>query len=375
MVKNMEEGDLSERSLSGIIPHKQILLGHGSGGKLMHELIEKVFQSLLLSSGPKTLNDSAIFELPAARLPDGQGQAGLPAEQAGTNRTQLAITTDSFVVNPIFFPGGDIGKLAVNGTVNDLAVSGAKPLLLSAAFILEEGLPMEDLRRIVVSMSQACHQAGVGIVTGDTKVVNRGKGDKVFVNTTGIGIMERPVEISANRARPGDLVLINGNIAAHGVAIMLAREELEFEKPILSDTAPLNYLVNHMIGASLKIHCMRDLTRGGLSSALNEIATSSGVGIRIYEDDIPIQDEVKGACEILGLDPLHVANEGRLIAIVPREDAFRVLEAMRKDLLGREAAVIGEVVEDHPGMVVMKTRVSGFRVVDMLSGEQLPRIC
>lgn len=368
MAKIMEEGDPLSKSLPGIVHHRQILLGHGSGGKLMHELIEKVFRSNLLSSGTKALNDSAVFDLPAARLPDGQGQAG-------AIETRLAITTDSFVVDPIFFPGGDIGKLAVNGTVNDLVVSGARPLLLSAAFILEEGLSVESLQQIVVSMRRACHQAGVNIVTGDTKVVNRGKGDKVFVNTTGIGILERPVEISADRAGPGDLILINGDIAAHGVAILLAREELEFEKPILSDTAPLNDLVNRMLEASLKIHCMRDLTRGGLSSALNEIAAASHVGIRIYEDFIPIQDEVKGACEILGLDPLHVANEGKLIAVVPREDGYRVLEAMRKDPLGRESAVIGEVVEDHPGMVVMKTRVSGFRVVDMLTGEQLPRIC
>jgi hydrogenase expression/formation protein HypE len=352
-MKMTEQDFLFDPSLSKTL-HKQILLGHGSGGKLMHELIEKVFQPLLLPSEVRSLNDSAIFEANGARL---------------------AITTDSFVVDPIFFPGGNIGTLAVNGTVNDLAVSGARPLLLSAAFIMEEGLSVEELYRIVISMRQACQVAGVAIVTGDTKVVNRGKGDKLFVNTTGIGIVEQPVDISADGARPGDLVIINGGIAAHGVAIMLVRAEMEFEKPIQSDTAPLNTLVARMLEASLNIHCMRDLTRGGLSSALNEIASDSNAGIRLYEDCIPIQDEVKGACEILGLDPLHVANEGKLIAIVAREDAEKVLDCMRQNPAGGEAAIIGEVIEDHRGMVVMKTQVGGFRVVDMLTGEQLPRIC
>ncbi len=334
--------------------HKQILLGHGSGGKLMGDLIEKVFQPLLLPSDMVSLNDSAIFM---------------------ANGTRLAMTTDSFVVDPIFFPGGDIGELAVNGTVNDLAVSGARPIVLSTAFILEEGFSTEDLYRIVLSMKRACDRAGVINVTGDTKVVNRGKCDKVFINTTGIGMIERPVEISAERAKPGDLVLINGSIAAHGVAIMLTREGLELEGAIRSDTAPLNTLVTDMLEASLNIHCMRDLTRGGLSSALNEIARASHAGIRIYEEYIPIQDEVKGACEILGLDPLHVANEGKLIAILPKEDAPKVLERMRQNPFGKDAMIIGEVVEDHLGMVIMKTRVGGFRVVDMLTGEQLPRIC
>jgi hydrogenase expression/formation protein HypE len=348
--------------------HKHILLGHGSGGKLMGDLIEKVFQPLLLPSDMKPLNDSAVFNLPA-------GQTGLPDRQAGANGTRLAMTTDSFVVDPIFFPGGDIGELAVNGTVNDLAVSGARPLFLSTAFILEEGFSTDDLYRIVLSMKQACERTGVINVAGDTKVVNRGKCDKVFINTTGIGIIEQPVEISAERARPGDWVLINGSIAAHGVAIMSAREGLELEGPIQSDTAPLNTLAMDMLEASLNIHCMRDLTRGGLSSALNEIASASHTGIRIYEEYIPIQDEVKGACEILGLDPLHVANEGKLIAILPKEDAPKVLERMQQNRFGKGSVLIGEVVEDHPGMVIMKTRVGGFRVVDMLTGEQLPRIC
>jgi hydrogenase expression/formation protein HypE len=334
--------------------NKNILLGHGSGGKLMHELIEELFQPALLSSNGKVLNDAAVV-------------------QAGDAR--LAMTTDSFVVDPIFFPGGDIGAMAVFGTVNDLAVSGARPLFLSAAFILEEGLPMEDLRRVVASMQSACTEADVQLITGDTKVVNRGKGDKVFINTTGIGVVERPIEISADHARPGDKILLNGTIGAHGVAIMLAREEIEFTRAILSDTAPLNGLVDDMLRASLAIHCMRDLTRGGLASALNEIAISSRVGFRIYEDCIPIQDEVKGACEILGLDPLHVANEGKLIAIVNAEDAEKIVASMRQNSRGQESAIIGEVVADQPGRVFMKTTMGGFRIVDMLAGEQLPRIC
>jgi hydrogenase expression/formation protein HypE len=334
--------------------NKHVLLGHGSGGKLMHELIEQLFQPALLSSNGAVLNDAAVLHTGGARL---------------------AMTTDSFVVDPIFFPGGDIGEMAVFGTVNDLAVSAARPLFLSAAFILEEGLPITDLSRIVASMKRACDETGIRLVTGDTKVVNRGKGDKVFINTTGIGVIEWPVEISADRARPGDKILLNGTIAAHGVAIMLAREEMEFQRPILSDTAPLYGLVEDMLRAGLEIHCMRDLTRGGLASALNEIAASSRVGFRIHEDCIPVQDEVKGACEILGLDPLHVANEGKLIAIVSAGEAEKIFAAMRQNSCGHDAAIIGEVVADQPGRVFMKTTVGGFRIVDMLAGEQLPRIC
>jgi hydrogenase expression/formation protein HypE len=334
--------------------NKHILLGHGSGGKLMHDLIEQLFQPALLSSNGAVLNDAAVVQAAGARL---------------------AMTTDSFVVDPIFFPGGDIGEMAVFGTVNDLAVSGARPLFLSAAFILEEGLSIEDLSRVVASMQRACEESDIQLVTGDTKVVNRGKGDKVFINTTGIGVIERPIAISADRARAGDKVLLSGAIAAHGVAIMLAREEMEFERPILSDTAPLNGLVDDMLQASLEIRCMRDLTRGGLASALNEIAASSRVGFRIYEDCIPVQDEVKGACEILGLDPLHVANEGKLVAIVSAEHANKILANMRQNRRGQESAIIGEVVADQPGRVFMKTTVGGFRIVDMLAGEQLPRIC
>ena len=337
-----------------ITQHERILLGHGSGGKLMHELIEDFFRPLLLSVDSPVLNDSSLFEV---------------------NGAKMAITVDSFVVSPIFFPGGDIGQLAVHGTVNDLAVSGATPLLLSAAFILEEGLPTEDLHRIVVSMKQAADQAGVSIVTGDTKVVDRGKGDKIFINTTGIGVLEQDLNISADQAQPGDLILLNGPIASHGIAVLLAREELEFERPVQSDTAPLNSLVRDMLKVTSKIHCMRDLTRGGLASSLNEIASSSSIGIRIREESIPIQDEVRGACEMLGLEPLQVANEGKLVAIVAREEGDKLLERMKRNPQGGEAALIGEVVEDHPGKVVMKTQIGGFRVVEMLAGEQLPRIC
>jgi hydrogenase expression/formation protein HypE len=265
-----------------VTQHERILLGHGSGGKLMHELIEDFFRPLLLDVDSPVLNDSSLFQV---------------------NGAKMAITVDSFVVSPIFFPGGDIGRLAVNGTVNDLAVSGAIPLLLSAAFILEEGLSTEDLHRIVVSMKEAADQAGVSIVTGDTKVVDRGKGDKIFVNTSGIGVLEQDLNISADQAQPGDLVLLNGPIASHGIAVLLAREELEFERPVQSDTAPLNSLVRDMLKATAKIHCMRDLTRGGLASSLNEIASSSSIGIRIREESIPIQDEVRGACEGAGTPP------------------------------------------------------------------------
>ena len=337
-----------------ITQHKRILLGHGSGGKLMHELIEDFFRPILLSGDSPVLNDSSLFEV---------------------NGAKMAITVDSFVISPIFFPGGDIGQLAVNGTVNDLAVSGARPLLLSVAFILEEGLSTADLHRIVVSMKEAADHADVAIVTGDTKVVDRGKGDKIFVNTTGIGVLEQDLNISADRAQPGDLVLLNGPIASHGIAVLLAREELEFERPVQSDTAPLNFLVSDMLKTTSRIHCMRDLTRGGLASSLNEIASSSSVGIRIVEENIPIQDEVRGACEMLGLEPLQVANEGKLVAIVAREEGDKLLEKMKRNPQGGEAALIGEVVEDHPGRVVMKTQIGGYRVVEMLAGEQLPRIC
>jgi hydrogenase expression/formation protein HypE len=289
---------------------------------------------------------------------------------------RLAFSTDSFVVNPLFFPGGDIGSLAVHGTVNDLAMCGARPIGLSAGLILEEGLPMEQLWRVVQSMQGAAQAVGVPVVTGDTKVVDRGKGDGVFINTAGIGLIPQGADIAPTRARPGDLVLINGPIAAHGIAIMSVREGLEFETEVASDSAPLHELVAAMLDvAGAHIHVLRDPTRGGVASALNEIAQAARVGIRLEEARIPIDDEVRGACEILGFDPLYVANEGKCLAIVAREVGDMVLAALRAHPLGRVAAIVGEVVGEHPGKVTMRSRIGGLRVVDMLSGEQLPRIC
>jgi hydrogenase expression/formation protein HypE len=291
------------------------------------------------------------------------------------NDTRLAFSTDSYVVNPIFFPGGTIGELAVNGTVNDLAMCGARPLYLSAAFIIEEGLLMEDLWRVVVSMQEAARKSGVMLVTGDTKVVDRGKGDKIFINTSGVGVVDPGITVNPKSAKVGDKIIVSGLIAVHGIAIMSVREGLEFDTPINSDTAPLNNLVEVMFSASKNIHVLRDPTRGGVASALNEIASSSSVGIRILEERIPLSEEVRGACEILGLDPLYVANEGKLIAFVPAEDSDKVLAAMRSHPLGKDSVVIGEVVSDYPGTVIMRSRIGGNRVVDMISGEQLPRIC
>jgi hydrogenase expression/formation protein HypE len=337
-----------------ILDHKEIVLGHGSGGKLTQQLIQKMFLPLFQNEFLAPLHDGAVFSLDGVRL---------------------AFSTDSYVVSPIFFPGGDIGELAVNGTVNDLAVCGARPLYLSASFILEEGFPIEDLWRIVCSMQQAASNAGVALVTGDTKVVDRGKSDKIFVNTSGVGLIDTGVDISPMRAEPGDVILVNGPIAVHGIAIMSVREGLEFETQIESDTASLQDLVGRMLETSPGIHVLRDPTRGGVASALNEIAAKARVGIAIAEDRIPISEDVKGACAILGLDPLYVANEGKLLAFVSPTEADRVLAAMQQHPLGRDAAVIGEVVSDHPGTVVMKTRIGGTRIVDMLTGEQLPRIC
>jgi hydrogenase expression/formation protein HypE len=288
---------------------------------------------------------------------------------------RIAFTTDSFVVRPLFFPGGDIGKLAVHGTVNDLAVGGAVPLFLSAAFILEEGLPLTDLQRIVHSMRDACREAGVSLVTGDTKVVDRGKGDKVFITTAGIGLVPEGRSLSIHSAQPGDRILVSGTIGDHGIAIMSVREGIEFETVLESDTAPLHDLVRVMLEACPAIRCMRDPTRGGVSSVLNELAAASGVGVEIVERTLPIRPEVRGACEMLGLDPLYVANEGKLIAVVPAADAERVLDAMRGHPLGAQGAIVGEVVADHPGLVILRSSVGGERVVTLLAGEQLPRIC
>jgi hydrogenase expression/formation protein HypE len=290
--------------------------------------------------------------------------------------SRLAFSTDSFVVSPLFFPGGDIGSLAVHGTVNDLAMCGAKPIALSAGFILEEGMPMEDLWRIVQSLQQAAKAAGVSVVTGDTKVVDKGKGDGIYINTTGLGLIPEGVDISPLKAQVGDKVLVSGEIAVHGIAIMSVRESLEFETRLESDSATLYPMVEKILAAGgNQVHVLRDPTRGGVASALNEIAEQSKIGFRLDELSIPLREEVRGACEILGFDPLYVANEGKCLAIVAPEAAEKVLEAMRSDPLGEEAAVIGEVVDEHHGRVYLRSRVGGMRVVDMLSGEQLPRIC
>ncbi len=331
-----------------------VLLGHGSGGKLSAELIRDVFLRTLQNPVLARLDDQAIVNV---------------------NGQRLAFTTDSFVVKPLFFPGGDIGSLAVHGTVNDLAMGGATPLFLSAAFIIEEGFSMAELRRVVDSMQKAAAAAGVQVVTGDTKVVERGKGDGLFINTTGIGLVPDGVDLSADRARPGDKVLLSGFIGEHGIAILAQREGLEFETQIKSDSAALHTLVADMLGATREIRCMRDPTRGGVSSTLNEIAEQSRVGIEVEERALPIHEQVRGACELLGLDPLYVANEGKLIAIVAPEAADALLQAMRRHPLGAEAQIIGTVKKENPGLVTMRTPFGTTRIVDMLAGDQLPRIC
>ncbi len=337
--------------------YDQILLGHGSGGSLSNDLIRSVFIRGLAKNSLAPLEDQAV----------------IPLEVPANSR--LAFTTDSFVVRPLFFPGGNIGTLAVNGTVNDLAVGGAEPRYLSAAFILEEGLPMADLQRVVASMRQACDEAGVTLVTGDTKVVDRGKGDQMFITTAGIGFVPAGRNLSIAAARPGDVIILSGTLGDHGITIMSVREGIEFETALESDCASLADLTRSMLQACPSIRCMRDPTRGGLSSALNELADASKVGVRLAESALPVRREVKAACEILGLDPLYVANEGKLIAVVPQTDAVRLLAVMRDHPLGKEAAIVGTVVSDHPGMVVMNSLVGGERVVTLLAGEQLPRIC
>ena len=375
MAATQNEDKLNEKSLDAettasplfgscpipIYEHKQIVIGHGSGGKLTADLIDKVFLPAFRNPVLDKLDDQAVVTINGARL---------------------AFTTDSFVVTPIFFPGGDIGRLAVHGTVNDLAMSGARPLYLSAAFILEEGLPVDDLRRIVESMRAAAADAGVQFVTGDTKVVDRGKGDQIFITTTGIGVIDASINISADRARPGDAIILSGYIGDHGMAIMSQREGLEFEGAIESDCASLNGLVAAMLATPASaprdsdfIHCLRDPTRGGAATTLNEISKRAHVGMLLREQSIPVRESVKGACEVLGLDPLYVANEGKLLAVVRPDMAEAVLRQMREHPLGRDAAIIGEVVADHPGMVLMKTEIGGTRVLDVMFGEQLPRIC
>lgn len=337
--------------------YDRVLLGHGSGGRLSADLIHRLFLPAFQNDVLARLDDQAVCPL------------------APHADVRVAFTTDSFVVRPIFFPGGDIGRLAVNGTVNDLAMGGATPLFLSAAFILEEGLAIDDLKRVAASMREACDEAGVTLVTGDTKVVDRGKGDQVFITTSGIGVVPAGRALSASACRPGDRILVSGTIGDHGIAIMSVREGLEFETRLESDTASLAGLTAAMLAECPDIRCMRDPTRGGLSSALHEIAAASGVGMTLEEGALPIRAEVRGACEILGLDPLYVANEGKLIAIVPAGSAARLLEVMRAHPLGANAALIGEVVAGQAGMVVMRSLVGGARVVTMLAGEQLPRIC
>lgn len=356
---------MGQWSLSCPVPknnYDRVLLGHGSGGRLTAELIERLFVPAF---------DNPIL----ARLED-QATLALPPEQArGPTAPRIAFTTDSFVVRPLFFPGGDIGRLAVHGTVNDLAVGGAIPLFLSAAFILEEGLPMDDLARIAASMRTACEQSGVQLVTGDTKVVDRGKGDGVFISTSGIGLVPDGVELSIRAVRPGDCILVSGTIGDHGMAIMSVREGIEFETVLESDSAPLASLTQSMLAACPTIRWMRDPTRGGLSSTLNELASAASVGVELVEAAIPIRPEVHAACEMLGLDPLYVANEGKLVAVAPPADAERLLDCMRSHPLGQEAAIIGQIVADHAGMVLLRSLVGGERVVTMLAGEQLPRIC
>jgi hydrogenase expression/formation protein HypE len=335
-------------------PSEHVVLGHGSGGKLSQNLVERVFLPAYGNEFLNRLDDQAVVELPG---------------------TRVAFTADSFVVKPLFFPGGDIGELAVNGTVNDLAVGGAKPLFLSISLILEEGLPFDVLRRVSESIRRTAARADVKIVTGDTKVVEKGSGDQLFINTSGIGYVPDGVRLSANQARPGDCILLSGPIGDHGIAILSQREGLTFESEIQSDTAPLNGLTSAMMAASHDIRCMRDPTRGGLSSALNEIAARSSVGMELDERSIPVREEVRGACELLGLDPLYVANEGKLIAIVAPYAVDVLLQAMRNHPLGAESRMIGTVTAERPGLVSMRTPLGTSRVVDMLAGDQLPRIC
>jgi hydrogenase expression/formation protein HypE len=331
---------------------ERILLGHGSGGKLMYQLIR---EHLVPKFELKTLNDSAVLE--------------------GMNKGRVALTTDSYVVSPIFFPGGNIGELAVYGTVNDLSMVGATPLYITSGLILEEGFPLEDLKKILTSMAEAAERAGVKIVAGDTKVVNKGKADGIFINTSGVGIIQRGVDISPLQVRPSDKVILSGPIGNHGVSIIAERNGLSFNPPVLSDTAPLNGLVGEMLKKTKKIHAMRDPTRGGLATTLKEIASDSGNCIVIEEQAIPVPPGVKGACELLGLDPLYVANEGILIAIVSHDVAEMLVKTMRKNPLAKETRIIGEVQKAPSGMVLLKTLIGGTRIVEMLSGDQLPRIC
>ena len=334
--------------------YPRVLLAHGGGGRLTRNLIESVLLPSFDNPYLAPLHDGALLDFEGAHL---------------------AFTTDSYVVQPPFFPGGDIGRLAVFGTANDLAMCGAQPLFLSCGLIIEEGLPMEDLWRIVVSMKEAAHEAGVQVVTGDSKVVERGKGDGVFINTSGIGVVLPGLDVGPQRVRPGDEIVVSGSLGRHGVAIMALREGLSLDAAIESDSAPVFSLVKALADEGIDIHMLRDPTRGGVSSSLNEIAGKSSTGIIIEESRLPVGPEVQGVCEILGLDPLYVANEGNFLAFVGRNEGEKAVEVLRQQPLGREAVVIGRVVTEHAGTVIMKTRIGGERIVDVMSGEQLPRIC
>lgn len=333
---------------------EKILLAHGSGGKLMHNLINELFVKKFNNPILAKLDDMAVLTLKESRL---------------------AFTTDTYVVNPLFFNGGDIGKLAVCGTVNDLAVSGAEPKYLSAAFVIEEGFLLNDLEKILNSMCEAAKEAKIEIVTGDTKVVERGGADKLFINTAGVGIIPEGIDISGSNAKVGDKVIVSGTIGDHGIAVLGEREGFNFKSTVASDCAPLNHLIKEMTETSKKIRCLRDPTRGGLASTLNEFAVQSNVSIRIKEENVPVKEEVLGACEMLGYDPFHVANEGKIVAIVAPEDTEKVLEVMRRNKYGKDATIIGEVAGAPKGKVVLETLIGAARILDMLTGEQLPRIC
>lgn len=351
----MPETNLENRTCPlPIVEQERILLGHGGGGQLSTDLLNKVFLPILGNELLGALEDQAIVRLGGAKL---------------------AMTTDAFVVQPIFFPGGDIASLAVNGTVNDLAVGGAEPKYLTATFILEEGLEIEILRKLAHSLRNACDKAGVTFIAADTKVVDRGKADQLFITTTGIGLVPESVNLSIRNARPGDRILVSGTLGDHGMAIMSVREGIEFETTLLSDTAPLHELTRCLLAECPEVRALRDPTRGGLSSTLHELAAASGVGVKLIEAAIPLRSEVRAACEMLGLDPLYVANEGKLVAIVPPEVAERALSILRNQPLGRDAAIVGTVTAEHPGIVTIQSPLGRERIVTLLVGEQLPRIC
>lgn len=335
-------------------PDDTVLLDHGAGGRASHAMFTKMILPLFHNDALARQDDGAVYPVPAGRM---------------------AFSTDSYVVDPIFFGGGNIGDLAVNGTVNDIAMCGASPLYISVGLIIEEGLPLKHLQTILKTMAEAAARAGVKIVTGDTKVVPKGKADKIFINTSGVGMLFEGVDVSGSRARPGDKIILSGTMADHGVAILTAREGLTFEGDLKTDSAPLNHMVKAVLSSGCDVHVLRDPTRGGVGTTLNEIAAQSGVGMTLFEKDLPVKKQVAGVCELLGFDPLYIANEGKLIAIVPEPHAVQVLDIIRADDFGGNAAIIGEVTDQHPEKVFLQTAIGGRRLVDMLTGEQLPRIC